>query len=361
MNHPTTLQNVAYCLIIFVIVGWLLYIGADILMPIAFGTLFAIFLYPIAKKINKIVKIPILSIVLSFLVVIVPITAVGVLFSIQFMDIIDSLPSIGSNLKVGMNKTIAYVNNLVPFLEIDSEKLLSENMKSIVAGPMSAVGRGLISSSSLIFSTLLTFIYTFLILYYRRSLRNFVVYQFEKRVRSEIRSTLSKVREIVQSYVGGLGIVIIVLSVANSIGLYIIGVQYAIFWGALAGLLAVIPYVGTALGGILPFLFCLATADHNWQPIAVLVYYGTIQTLEGNILTPKIVGDKVNINPLIAIIAIVIFGAIWGIGGIVLALPLISIIRIILSQFEETESIAVLMSSKIAGESHVFKKIADHA
>lgn len=78
-----------------------------------------------------------------------------------------------------------------------------------------------------------------------------------------------------------------------------------------------------------------------------MAYYLFIQQLEGNFITPKIVGDKVDINPLFAILALLFFGSFWGIAGVILALPLISIVKIILEHFDETKALSILMSSDI--------------
>ena len=354
-----TLRTVAYSVVIIIGVGWLLHIGASILLPFTFALLFALFLYPIDKRIFRVVKHKWISIPLTLLAVIVPLVLIGTLFSIQLVSIIDSLPAIGSSLKVGLDQAIKNIQSVLPFLKIQSDKILSDNISSIIEAPLGILKQGLLSSSAILVSTVLTCIYSVLLLYYRRSMRNFVVFQFERQNRTDIKETISKIKDTVQAYVGGLGLVILLLSVLNSLGLWIIGIDHPIFWGALAGLLAVVPYIGTGLGGVLPFLYALATADHSWQPVAVVVYYAAIQFLEGNVITPKIVGDKVNINPLVAILALIFFGEFWGIGGVILALPIISITRIILSQFESTTPLALLMSSDVANRSHRFKEIAD--
>ena len=190
-------------------------------------------------------------------------------------------------------------------------------------------------------------------------MENFVVYQFEKRARLDIKDTLIKIKETVQSYIGGLGIVTLLLTVLNSLGLWIIGIDYPIFWGALSGLLCVVPYVGSFLGGLLPFLYALTTADQSWQPVALVLYYGAVQQIEGNFITPNIVGDKVDINPMFAILSLIFFGSFWGIGGMLLALPMVSIIRIILSQFDSTKAVALLMSASIHQNADEFRRIAE--
>jgi len=106
-------------------------------------------------------------------------------------------------------------------------------------------------------------------------------------------------------------------------------------------------------------LYALATYEHSWQPIAVIGFYAVIQFLEGNIITPKIVGDKVDINPLFAIICVIILSSIWGIAGTILALPLFGIFRIILTQFDSTKPLAALMSSTIDEKVGKFKKLAE--
>lgn len=358
MYYTITLQKAAYLTIILVGAGWLLSVGASIILPVIFAVLFALFLYPLDRFIYKKVKIRSLSIALSYLTVLLPFFAVLTLLSMQLMRIVDSLPAIGSNLEVGFEKAILQINKFLPIGQLDVGAFGLEQLSKILTGPVSLVKDGLVSSTGLMVAIAITAIYTFLLLYYRKSFKNFIIYQFEKENRADIQDTLREVKQTVQGYVGGLGLVVILLSVLNSLGLWAIGIQYPVFWGALAGLLAVIPYAGTLLGGLLPFVYALATADHNWQPVAVFFYYLIIQQIEGNLITPKIVGNKVDINPLVAIFALLFFGAFWGVAGVILALPLISIVRIILSHFESTRPVAILMSSDIAEDAEVFKQIA---
>lgn len=358
MTNSNTIQNIAYTLIIILILGWLSSIGSSILLPIIFASLFAFFLSPVNKFFIKFIKIRSLSILVSFLSVFILFSLVTAIFSVQLINIIDSLPSIGESFKDGIEKVLSTISQKLPFLNLDSNTFFKENASKFLAGPLDALSQGVIISSNILLNIALTFIYTFFILLYKRSIRNFAIFQFEKKSRPRVRETLNEIQETIQAYVGGIGIVMVILTILNTIGLSIIGIKYAFFWGALAGLLAVIPYVGTLLGGLLPFIYALATADATWQPIAVVIYYIIIQQIEGNIITPKIVGDKVDINPLVAIISLMIFGTLWGVGGVILALPIVSIIKIILSQFESTLAIALLMSSDIDSNHTEFKEIA---
>lgn len=358
-NHTDSqIEKIAYATISVVGIGWLCYIGSGLIIPFIFAILLAVFLYPIESFLLKYVKWKGLSIFLSFLTLILPFLLITTLFSIQLISIVESLPSIGKSMMSGFNEVLRQINQLIPFANLNTEELLSSEGKNM-EGPLKFISQGFVSTTTFLTSLGMTFIYTFFLLYYRRSFNNFIIYQFEKNSRPDIKEALNDIKETIQSYIGGVGIVIIILSVLNSIGLAIIGIEYAIFWGTLAGLLAVIPFIGTLIGGLLPFIYALSTTDSSWQPLAVLAYYIVIQQIEGNFITPRIVGDKVDINPLFAILSLVFFGSFWGISGIILAIPIISILKIVLSNFEQSKAYAVLMSSGISDKKGAFKRIAE--
>jgi len=352
----SSLHKLSQAIIVTIGVGWLLYIGSALILPIVFAILLAVFLFPLEKILSKFLKWRILSILLSFIALLLPFIVVTILFSMQLIAIVDSLPSIGQNLESGFGELVDRINSAIPFLKLDEGQLMDSGSKSL-EGPLSFIGKGFISTTSFLAGFGMTILYTFFLLYYRESFNNFILYQFEKDDRPDIKQALKEIKETIQSYIGGVGIVMIILSVLNSIGLTLIGIDYAIFWGTLAGILAIVPFIGTLLGGLLPFLYALSTADARWQPVAVLLYYLMIQQVEGNFITPKVVGDRVDINPLFAIIAIVFLGAFWGISGIILALPIISILKIVLDNFENTKSYALLTSTDLGEKRGIFKKL----
>lgn len=357
MTTSSRLQTFTYFLCSSLIIGYILYIGSTLIIPIVFAILLAVFLNPLENKYRSIFKLKWVSIIFSFLSLILPIILITTLFSYQLLNIMDSLPSIGEGMEKGVERLLSKLNSTFPFLKLDSQTIIPSS-ESDLKGPLKILGQSLVSTTSIIASTGLVIIYTYLFLYYKESFKNFLIYAFEKENRPDLKDTLNKIKDTIQSYIGGLGLVIIILSVLNTIGLSLIGIDYALFWGTLAGMLAIIPYIGTLMGGMLPFIYALSSAESSWQPYAVIIYYLLIQQIEGNFITPKIVGDKVDINPLFAILSLVFFGTFWGIGGIILALPLISIVKIVLSQFESTYSYAVLMSSDINSKKGIFKRLA---
>lgn len=349
------LQKIAYWCIIILSVGFLLWVGSSFLLPIIYAVFFAIFLAPVDRLLARLPIPDWLSVVGSFIVVLLPIIVVFVFFGWQIGNILDSLPDIGSNLEKGVQQVLLTLGEYFPISANSPEEFVENHAARMINGPLAILSSGLQSTSSLLVSTGLTLVYTFFILLYRGSLVSFTVFQFGKSHRSDVREAMKGIKDTVQGYVGGMGLVMLFLAVINSIGLSVIGIKYALLWGAIAGVLAVIPYVGTIVGSALPFLYTLATYEQGWQPIAVVLFFALVQAIEGNIITPKIVGQKVDINPLFAIIALVFFGAFWGLGGVILAIPLLSIFRIIVDHFDDTQGWVLLLSTQIDDDAAAFE------
>jgi len=356
MANEGYLKNTAYTLFVLLAGGYLLYIGSSLFIPIFFAGFLAVILNPLDERLRKLIKIKSVSIISSFILLLIPFVIIISLFSYQLMSISDSLPSIDSNLERGVEKLFSSLNELLPILNLDSKKIISQSKGEDISGPLKFIGQSLISTTKFLTGAGVTILFTFFFLYYKRSIKNYIVYQFKEKNQKDTRDTIGSIREIIQSYITGLGLVIVILSVLNSVGLFLIGIKFAIFWGVLGGILAMIPYVGTLIGGALPFAYAFATSDSIWTPMLVLVYYLVIQQVEGNLITPKIVGDKVDINPMFAILSLLIFGSFWGVSGVILAIPLISICKIILGQFDNTIALATLMGSGIE-EKGIFKRL----
>lgn len=358
MLENLTAKKIAYFFIIAIGAGFLLHIGSGFLLPIIFALLFSILLIPFTNFFSRWIRWRWVPIILGFLTVLLPMALIAILFISQLGSIVREMPSLEKQFTSMITSVGQTIENLIPIPGFSPTTLIKDNLGAISAGPVSTLGKGILSTSNMLLSITLSFLYTFFFLLYKSSIEKFIIYQFDRLKRKDITETLLEIKGTVQSYVGGLGIVMLILTILNTLGLYLIGIEYALFWGALAGILAVIPYIGTVLGGLFPFLYALTNSDYSWQPLAVIAYYVVIQQVEGNFITPKVVGDKVNINPFVAILGIVFFGTFWGLGGVVLALPLISTIRIILDQFDDTKALALLMSSAISNPEE-FKKLND--
>ncbi len=349
-QQTVSFQHLAYILIVIVLGFIILKQGKFVLVPFTFAVLFTIMLQPLCDFFQRLVKRKVPAILLTLLSVIVGIGIIVTLFSVQLTSIINNLENITGKISEGLEQILNWLNTNFNLQESD----LRENIPKLADNTVSFVQKGVTSVTTFIFSFFFVILLTFFLLWYEHNIRRFILLQSPQRNKNSWSDIIHKIQKTMRKYLYGLLSVIGILAVLNSVGLLIIGINYAIFWGVLAAFLAIIPYIGTTLGGTLPFLYAIATTDNWWQPVAVVGMYVVIQNLEGNIITPKVVGSSVSINPLVALLAIIIGGFIWGISGIILAIPLIGIVKIILDHNKRTVPLAFLLSNKAHQENDEF-------
>ena len=359
MKSTFSIQKLAYLLIVFVLVVYILFIGKNILAPLAFGCVFALMLKPLCQRAEKYIPNRIAAIIITFVIALLPVVGLVSLTYMQFTEVIQNMDSITKTMQEGMDNLMLKVNSEFGISKAETEEIISDNKGTIVQKPLSYLGATLSLSSSFLINFFLTIIYTFLLLLYRSSLKNFYLIQFGRNVQDGAEEVLDRVQTVIQKYLYGLSLVIAILGVLNSIGLMLIGIEYAMFWGFLAAFLAIIPYVGTTLGGLMPFLFAVATTGNFWQPLAVILLFGTVQIIEGNLITPKVVGSSIKVNPLAAILALIMGGSLWGMAGLILSLPFVAIVRIIFQQIDILKPVGVLLGDEIFEKEAIFEEKFD--
>lgn len=349
------LRNAAYILIVILGGGFLLLAGKDLLFPLLFGIFFSFLLMPLEKKIYKYIPTKIISITGSVVIVLGVIGGLGFIFGYQLIQIVSEMNSIQDSLMNGLKEILIFLETRFPILNMHSdEESMNLMLNKLVDAPVEYVGAGITSGAGLLFNTALTFIYTIFLLIYKDAFRDFLMIQFSKDRRDEIETILTQSVHLIQRYLTGMVTVVLILAILNCSGLLLIGVEHAIFWGVLAACLVIIPFIGTAIGGLLPFLYSLATSEHGWQPLAVVILFIVTVQVEANFITPKVVGSSVRINPFFALISIVIMGALMGIGGVVLAIPIMAILKLIAEEIDVLKPVALLMDKDIMKKRHLF-------
>lgn len=189
-------------------------------------------------------------------------------------------------------------------------------------------------------------IFVFFMLIYRDHLAVFVTKVFEKQRNKILLEHIGSIRHIVHSYISGAGKVMLILGLINTTVLFVLGIKHAIFFGMLAGMLNIIPYLGPLFGAILPFLFALLTKDSLVYPFVIVLSFTLIQLMESSWLTPKITGSNVNLNAFITFLGLLIGGAIWGIVGMILIIPTIAILKKLFELNPATEPYAYLFGEE---------------
>ena len=197
--------------------------------------------------------------------------------------------------------------------------------------------------TELIIMWLLIPVYVYLFLYYQSLLLLFIERVSDKGNQKKIGEVMIEGKKMIQSYLLGLLFEAIIMSILNSAGLLILGIEYAVLLGIIGALLNVIPYLGGIVSTALPMLVAIVTKDSLASPLMVLGVYLLIQFIDNNFIVPFVVASRVKINALFSIIVVLLFGSLFGIAGMFLAIPFIAIVKIILDRIELLKPYGLLL------------------
>lgn len=317
--------------------------ASDIIIPICFSGILAIVLLPAVKFIER--KLPTALAITLMLSVTLGVLVLFIWLIInQITGLVNDLPNLEAKFDLFVDKGNTLLWKYFGFNKAERSQLLKSGITNL-----SGYASELLASTTNVISLIIQIpIYIFLFLIYRDRFKAF----FESMLPSAEEFTWKKeVEKVIQGYISGLLLVTLIIAALNTIGLAILGIEHAIFFGILSGVLTVIPYVGIFIGATLPVLMALLTKDSIWYAGGVIAIFSTVQFLEGNFITPRITGSKVSINALAAIIALLIGGKILGIAGMILAIPALGVLKILLSQTKYLRHFVILIE-----DSSIIKK-----
>lgn len=163
---------------------------------------------------------------------------------------------------------------------------------------------------------------------------------------ANVQSTLKKVDKSMSSYISLKSLISLLSTTLSYFILLGVGIESPLFWAFLIFVLNFIPSVGPIIGTLLPSLFALIQFGEFVPFLVILFGVGTVAMLIGSFVEPRLMGNTLNISPLVAILSLAIWGSIWGIVGMFLSVPITVALIIVFSQFPSTRSIAILLSEK---------------
>lgn len=314
----------------------------DILIPFSFALFLAILLNPLVDLLVR-WKVPrVLSIVLTLLIATVVIGGVWYFLAIQMSHFTTQLPVLEKKSTELVSRLQQDLSGKIP---IDKQ---NHYIAQVKAGIEPLVGRALGSVAGTLITAFLLPLYTFLLLYYRALILNFLYEIFAKEQEGEVRTVLRQVRGAIQSYMYGLLIEGLIVATLNTIALLLLGVPYAILLGVLGAILNVLPFIGGVLAALLPMVVATITKDGFHTQVGVAISYIVIQFIDNHFLIPYIVSSKVKINALVSIIVVLLGGAVWGLAGMFLSIPFIGVLKIIFDRIPEMKPWGKLLGTEVA-------------
>ncbi len=311
--------RVALLVLLAIICIATLFIVHEALMPLFFGILIAYLLLPVSeflesKGVNRFVSL--CCIYLIFISVIIAIFWIGV------PHIVSGVMSLESAINNYLIMYTDFNSTLPPFI-----KNSIGAFHGISSEYINKITNVLIGTMSFMLDLFFGIIISFYIIKDREKIATAIIGLIPKGWRKFVFSALTDINDVCKQFIRGQLCVALVLWLMTYIGLSIIGVKYAFILGAITGIFDIIPYFGPFLG-LAPAII-VAAIDSPYKIIWVGIIYLIVQQLEGAIISPKIMGQHVGLHPIITIMAVIIGGRLFGIVGMLLAVPACGIIRAI--------------------------------
>mgnify|MGYP005848896855 CR=1 FL=1 len=343
-NRSNYWQDRVAILIGLVILFYIMKFGKSIIVPVVSAAFFAILLDPLVEKLQHYKLNRTSAILLSLLGVIMILTGLILLFTTQVNDFANEVPEMNRRLNILSQDIIGFIETNVSMEQQNIDRYIDQGVQNIISKSGSFLGAIVSTTTGFLGFFTLFPISVFFLLYYKNIYKTFLDKVSDKK--SDINIIKNRVSRVLQGYIIGMLAVVAILAVLNCIGLLILGINHALFFGIFAALLALIPYIGIVVGSILPTLYAILMYDSIIMPLAVIGIFVFVQFLEGNFITPNIMSAQVSINPLVALIALLIGGQIWGIAGMILFIPMIGMLKAAFDNIENLKPYGYLLGNK---------------
>jgi len=342
--------NLVLAIALILMTGWLLVAGQSIVLPIVMAVI-AVYVLTAASEVMG--RLPILRQLPGYvrhLVVLLAFTATLIGFAlviqITVKQLILGLPRYQANLEVLIERLAdqGWIENNQTLDEIIEVTLERINLQSLFLRLFS----GLTSFSM---SVLLVALYAAFLLGERRSFAQKLAAALPGGNQAKVTGQIvEQINSRIGDYLAAKTLINAILGTISYAIMWWMDVDFALFWALLIGLFNYIPYLGGPMGVAPPVILSLAQWGDPWRTLVLCGLLTLVQTVIGMILDPKLVGRQVNLSPFVVMAALAIWGALWGLAGAILAVPMTSIIAIVCAAFQPTRFVAVLLAEKVEGE-----------
>ena len=331
-------MTIAMSIISVTLIVYILQIGASLLIPFVIALLFSFAIMGLTNFYKR-YKVPsVVSFILS-------IATYFIIFWLAWQAINSNINDVIRLLPEYQDKIYAIVISLFEYFNVTPPTSLDQVVQSI---NLQSTFTLVFSSLTGIFSNmgLIIFYVIFILLEYRHFWVKLRMMVRDKSHRLEVSKVIEKIGQDVKSYFVIKAGISFVLGILSYLVMVILGLDFAVFWAFIIFILNFIPFIGSIVAVTFPILLSLVQFDSYYISIAMATGLIAAQTFMGNIVEPKFVGNRLNLSPLVIIIALGFWWKLWWVVGMLLSVPIIVILNIILAKIPATRSIAVLLSEK---------------
>jgi predicted PurR-regulated permease PerM len=338
-------KTIGVLFLFFLVIGGL-HFTSEFFVPVTIAGILAMLFLPLSKRMEKKGLHKGLSAIICILVLLLVIAGVSALLSWQISDLAEDAGKMQERIMKTGEKAREYISNTLGISK-DKQKEMMEKQKSSAGGNAGSMVSAILSGlMGVLVNTVLVLVYMFLFMFFRKHIRRFIMMLVPEKDKFKTESIIGQISKVAQQYLSGLGMMIVCLWIMYGIGFSIVGVKNAIFFAILCGLLEIIPFIGNLTGTSLTLLMVVTQGGDSKMILGVLATYLLIQFIQTYVLEPLVVGNKVNINPLFTILVIVAGEMIWGIPGMILAIPVLGMLKIVFDHVEPLKPYGYLVGEE---------------
>jgi len=344
-EHNPRLQAQVHGIALAVLIGWVLHVARDVLVPVAYS---ALLVYVVLGMTRQMARIPILGPRLPAALRYV-VSAALILAAVWGLTllVLASIAEITTNAARYDQATLGAIQKAAAWLGVETEptwpqirQLLFDRVGvTRLLGSTAGVMLGVVATLAIVV------IYSIFLLIEKRAFDRKIDRLYADPSRAErLRTVIHDINDRVGNYLALKSLLGVGLGVVTWAAMAWMGLAFAGLSGLLTGLFNFIPYLGSVLGVAVPGLLALLSGADSVSVLWLCVGLSIVHFLNGNLLDPYLMGDSLNLSPLVILFSLAVWSKLWGIPGALLAVPFAAVMLIVFQEFEGTRPLAVLLS-----------------
>ncbi len=338
-------RNLVYGVALALMIGWVLHVGSGIIVPVVASVLVV---YVVLGLVHAFDRIPVIGPAVPEAVrYIVSIIVIGAILSYGISALINNINQVIAVAPGYVQSLVALVQRGAEFIGIEQEPTW-ETIRAEVLGRINVealIGSTVSSISGIVWVFVLILIYAAFLLAERTAFAGKIAYLSDDPAKvARIHKVVSAINDRIGTYLALKTLINIILGVLSYAIMAMLGIEFAGFWAVLIALLNYIPYLGSFLGVAFPVALSFLQFGDTYTALVVLAALSAAQFFVGYFLEPWMMGSSLNLSPFVILVSLAVWSALWGVAGALLAVPITAIIVIVLSEFDGTRPIAVLLS-----------------
>jgi predicted PurR-regulated permease PerM len=343
VRSPSLLRN----LYIGLGLGAILYLGRYVFIPLAYGLLVALVLHPMVSRMEA-RGVP------RWAAIGIGLAGFGLLFGMlvgllvhQLNMFMTALPALAQSAPARTGTFWVWVNKVLAELGGTHHDEWWAPLVNALPGRIAPyLGTVLSALFGMLFNLFIIPVFSALLLYHRRTYVEVLSILVDPDWAPRLPALLHRVTGNFARFILGMAQVYLIVGALNCVGFLLLGVPNAILFGMLTAVATMIPYAGIIISSLLPITLAWTTTGSIWMPVGVIAVLAVVQYLEANLIFPKVVGGKLGLNTMASLLAIFVGGLIWGVAGMILFLPFLSIVKLIGEEIPEWKPLHLLLGGE---------------